>query len=267
MRYRWFALPLGVLGLSTSLATGVGHAALAPVALGGSSGLIVGKLAQNIGPVTDTGEFVCSLATIGHDRAGRLIGLTAGHCGPPGTPVVAENAVSAGAVGTIESSTGKSRGDQEGLDYAIIAFDPAKVSPVRTVGRTTIASLGAPPGRDATVCNNGRTSGWNCGVVLGSMRAVLDGLTASVPGGDGVWSGLSPDLGARMLDRATSAPGDSGGPVTAGDRLVGIQEGVITPPFIPAEVPLHIAAVFVPIDRVMARIDATDGIGAGFRPI
>ncbi|WP_216893312.1 S1 family peptidase [Nocardia alni] len=267
MRYRWFALPLGVLGLSTSLATGVGHAAPAPVALGGGSGLIVGKLARNLGPITNTGEFVCSLATIGHDRAGRLVGLTAGHCGPPGTAVIAENAVSAGVVGTIESSTGKSRGDQQGLDYAIIEFDPAKVTPMRTVGGTTISSIGATPARGATVCHSGRTSGSNCGVVLGSFRTVLDGLTAPLPGGDGVWSGLSPDIGNRILDKATSAPGDSGGPVTDGDRLVGIQEGVITPPFIPAEVPLHIAAVFVPIDRVMRGIDATGGIGAGFRPI
>jgi hypothetical protein len=60
----------------------------------------------------------CTLTTIGHDRSGALVGFTAGHCGGPGADVVAEGANN-GTVGSVTTV-----GD--GLDYAVIKFDPAK---------------------------------------------------------------------------------------------------------------------------------------------
>ena len=79
------------------------------VALGGGAGIVV------------EGSY-CTLATIGHDHAGELVGFTAGHCGGPGAPVVAEGADNHGPVGAVAAV-----GD--GLDYGVIKFDPAKISP------------------------------------------------------------------------------------------------------------------------------------------
>lgn len=64
----------------------------------------------------------CTLATIGHDHVGDLVGFTAGHCGGPGATVVAKGADNHGPVGTVAAV-----GD--GLDYGVIKFDPAKVMP------------------------------------------------------------------------------------------------------------------------------------------
>jgi hypothetical protein len=47
--------------------------------LGGGAGIVV------------DGTY-CTLASIGHQKSGQLVGFTAGHCGGPGAPVVAEGA-------------------------------------------------------------------------------------------------------------------------------------------------------------------------------
>ena len=57
------ALGLGLLG------AGAAHAQAGPAVLGGGSGIIIDN------------QFECTLTTIGNDGAGRLVGLTAGHCG------------------------------------------------------------------------------------------------------------------------------------------------------------------------------------------
>ncbi|RJO69035.1 hypothetical protein D5S18_30615 [Nocardia panacis] len=187
----------------------------------------------------------CSLTTIGHDSSGRLVGFTAGHCAPEGMRLVAERAREEGVVGRVVFSDNGNR-----LDYAVIEFDAAKVIPVRTVGVTTIEGLGAAPGPGGTVCANGRSSGSSCGVVWG----VLDGTT---------------------INQGCSKPGDSGGPVMVGDRLVGMNQGRLTGlgpigfdvPCLIAAIPYHSPAFFAPIDQILADIDARGGVGAGFRPI
>jgi hypothetical protein len=78
------------------------------VVLGGGAGIVV------------EGSY-CTLATIGDDHTGELVGFTAGHCGGTGAPVVAEGADNHGPVGTVAAV-----GD--GLDYGVIKFDPAKVT-------------------------------------------------------------------------------------------------------------------------------------------
>lgn len=214
--------------------TGAGTSSAAPVAtLGGSSGIVLG------------GNATCSLTAVGNDSTGRLVGLTAGHCAPAGTPVSAEDTPGAGQIGTVAFSDGGG-----GLDYAVIELDPSKVTPVRSVGGTTIIGLGADPAPGLTVCSNGRSSGFDCGVVWGNLHG-------------------------REINQSCSQPGDSGGPVTMDDRLVGMNQGRLTSfagvglnmPCVVAAMPVHSPAYFQPIGPILAAIDNAGGVGAGFRPI
>ena len=189
------------------------------------------------------GNEVCSLTTIGHDASGRLVGLTAGHCAAVGTPVKAETTPAAGVLGVVVARN-------TNLDYEVIQFDPSKVIPVRTVAGTTIAGIGSYPGTGDVVCKNGRTTGHDCGVVWG-------------------------DRGIEVINQTCSQPGDSGGPVTVGDRLVGMNNGhlgSIGP--IPFNVvcsvsanPIQPPAITHPIADILHSIDVGGGPGAGFQPI
>lgn len=228
------SLAIAAAAVATAVAGGAGNAAAAPNAvLGGGSGLIFENNAA------------CSLTTIGHDSAGGLIGLTAGHCAPTGARLISEDTPTAGVIGTVAFSD-----NGEGLDYAVLQLDPERVSPVRSVGATTIAGLGAPPGPGGTVCASGRSSGTDCGVVWG-------------------W------LDGTSINQYCSKPGDSGGPVFVGDRLVGMNQGRLTGigpigfdvPCTTAANPLHSPAFFQPIAVILAAVDAQNGVGAGFRPL
>ncbi|MFD6157233.1 hypothetical protein ACFWF7_40130 [Nocardia sp. NPDC060256] len=203
---------------------------LAP--LGGGSGILLGR-------------GVCTLTTIGYDRADRLVGLTAGHCTEVGMSVRAERAPDAGVVGTVAAVDHYD-------DYAVLEFDRAKVTPIRQVAATTIGGIGAPPQQGDVVCKNGRTSGYNCGVVWDTHR----------------W---------WFQNQSCSQPGDSGGPVTIGDRLVGMNVGHIGLRLVgvtvfdmvchPPIAPLHDPAVATQIGMVLDDIDQGGGVGSGFRPL
>ncbi|MBH0779974.1 hypothetical protein IT779_27245 [Nocardia sp. NEAU-351] len=213
---------------------GVAQAAPAKVVLGGSSGIVFDN------------NSACSLTAIGYDSANRLVGLTAGHCAPTGAKLGSEQGIAAGAVGVVAYSD-----NGEGLDFAVLQFDPERVEPVRKVGATTIAGIGTPPGPGTTVCSNGRTSGPGCGVVWGNLD---DSVT---------------------INQACSKPGDSGGPVTVGDKLVGMNQGRLTGlagigfdlPCASAANPIHSPAFFAPIDVILAAVNARGGVGAGFRTL
>ncbi|MEV6101185.1 hypothetical protein [Nocardia sp. NPDC051981] len=228
---RWIApVAVGVtLGLS---ATPAAHAdpGDTQAALGGGSGLVLGRATK------------CSLTTIGYDAAGRLVGFTAGHCAEAGTPVRGEQFPDAGVVGVVRDADGQ-------LDYAVIEFDPSVVTPLRAVNGSTITALAPAPPALSIVCQNGRTSGHACGVVL-----------ASSPVG--------------FLEQACSSYGDSGGPVTSGDQLV----GMVSAPLISdtrvihfsctnADNPVHTPVIAVAFDTVRAAVDAGKGVGSGFQPI
>ncbi|MBF6385845.1 trypsin-like serine protease [Nocardia farcinica] len=220
-----------VAGVGTAV-TGAAQAAPGGAVLGGGSGLIF----EN--------NSACSLTAIGYDNANRLVGLTAGHCAPTGARLAAESALDAGVVGVVAYSD-----NGEGLDFAVLQLDPAKVTPVRTVGPTTINGLGATPTPGTTVCSNGRTSGSGCGVVWGNLDETV------------------------TLNQACSKPGDSGGPVTVGDRLVGMNQGRVTGisgirfdlPCSSSANPIHSPAYFAPIEVILTAVDAIGGVGAGFR--
>ncbi|MCU1645097.1 MAG: hypothetical protein JWN03_5372 [Nocardia sp.] len=184
----------------------------------------------------------CSLTAIGYDGAGRLVGFTAGHCGAAGAAVSGEQFPDAGVVGRVASS------DQQ-LDYAVIEFDSNAVVPMSSVGGTTIAGLGGVPSAWDTVCQNGRTSGRACGVVW-----------SSGPGG--------------FIDQACSSYGDSGGPLTVDDRLVGLVSSVLISDTralrfscTSSANPVHSPVVAVSWDAIRSAVDADNGVGAGFQPV
>ena len=150
------------------------------VVLGGGAGIVV------------EGSY-CTLATIGHDHAGELVGFTAGHCGGPEAAVVAEGADNHGPVGTVAVVS-------DGLDYAVIKFDPAKVNPTASFAGFPINGIGPDPDWHQPVCTNGADNGIQCGGV------------ASIPGS-----------GPRSaMNHAVFQPGNDGGPVTSNALLIGL---------------------------------------------
>ena len=166
---------------------GAGHAAAAPnIPLGGGSGILLPENADSAA--------ACTITTIGYDKAGDLIGLTAGHCGPAGRAVYSEKFANRGKAGEVVYST-------PDLDFAVIKFDKSKVAPLRSVGGVTIRGIQTtPPQFPSVACKTGRTTGNTCGVTWFSN-------------------------GQAHITQMCIAEGDSGSPVVIGDRLIGMVNG------------------------------------------
>ncbi|WP_412458172.1 S1 family peptidase [Mycolicibacterium fortuitum] len=199
-----------------------------PVVLGGGSGIVV------------NGESFCTLTTIGHDNAGRLIGFTSAHCGGPGAVVSAEGANGAGVLGKMVAGN-------DLLDYAVIEFDPAKVTPTNNVNGFQIDGLGPDPAFGQVACKLGRTTGYSCGVTWG-------------PGKDP----------GTIVNQVCGQPGDSGAPVTVNHLLVGMIHGAYSeelPTCVVKFVPLHTPAVTMSFNTQLADITAKNRPGTGFVPI
>lgn len=199
-----------------------------PVVLGGGSGIVV------------NGESFCTLTTIGRDAAGRLIGFTSAHCGGPGATVSAEGANDAGQLGVMVAGN-------DILDYAVIEFDPQKVTPTSDVNGFRIDGLGPDPKFGEIACKLGRTTGYSCGVTWG-------------PGKDP----------GTIVNQVCGQPGDSGAPVTVNNRLVGMIHGAFTeelPTCVVKFVPLHTPAVTMSFNTQLADITAKNRPGTGFVPI
>ncbi|MEV5832626.1 S1 family peptidase [Nocardia sp. NPDC052112] len=208
-----------------------GNATAAQMAtLGGGSGILL------------DGRAACTLTTVGYDTADRVVGLTAGHCADIGATVQAETQ-QIGVIGTVVA-VGRNN------DFAVIEFDRTKVTPVRQVAQTFIGGLGAPPRPGDIVCKNGRTSGFDCGVVWDTHD----------------W---------WFRSQLCSKPGDSGAPVTLGDRLVGMNIGhvrvtLLDVPIVDSacgEAAVHDPAVAIEIGVIVGEMDRSGGVGAGFRPL
>lgn len=200
----------------------------APVALGGGSGIVV------------DGDTFCTLTTIGTDNRGNLIGFTSAHCGGPGAQVGAEGAEAAGTLGTMVAGN-------EGLDYAVIQFDPAKVQPVDTVNGFRIDGLAPDPKFGDIACKLGRTTGSSCGVTWGP---------GTEPG--------------TIVNQVCGQPGDSGAPVTVDNHLVGMIHGAFSeelPTCVTQYVPLHTPAVTMSMNAILADIVAKNRPGSGFQPV
>jgi hypothetical protein len=229
--YRWqlavsAVLAMVVLALTTPLLPAARADDLVP--LGGGSGIVI------------DGDTFCTLTTIGHDNRGKLIGFTSAHCGGPGAQVGSEAAVDRGVLGTMVAGN-------EGLDYAVIEFDPQKVQPVDNVGGFLIDGLAPDPVFGEVACKLGRTTGQSCGVTWG-------------PG----------DKPGTILNQVCGQPGDSGAPVTVDNHLVGMIHGAFSedlPTCVTQYIPLHTPAVTMSMNAVLADINAKNRPGSGFVPI
>jgi hypothetical protein len=186
------------------------------------------------------GDTMCTLTAIGTDGKGELIGFTSAHCGGPGSRIAAEAAEGRGVVGTMVT------GD-DNLDYAVIRFDPAKVAPVADFGGFAINGIGPDPAFGQIACKQGRTTGNSCGVTWG-------------PGQDP----------GTIVMQVCGQPGDSGGPVTVNNMLVGMIHGAFSenlPVCVVKYIPLHTPAVVVSINAVLADIESKHRPGEGFVPV
>lgn len=217
-----------VAGLAMLSVVSAGPAAADPVTLGGGSGIVI------------DGDAYCTLTAIGHDSRGDLVGFTSAHCGGPGAMVAAEGAEDQGPVGEMVAGN-------DSLDYAVIRFDPAKVTPTNNVDGFVIDGLGPDPTFGEIACKLGRTTGYSCGVTWG-------------PGSDP----------GTIVNQVCGQPGDSGAPVTVNNKLVGMIHGAYTedlPTCVVKYIPLHTPAVTMSINTQLADITAKDRPGMGFVPI
>jgi hypothetical protein len=229
--YRWQLAVSAVLA-TVVLALTASHLPAARaddlVPLGGGSGIVI------------NGDTFCTLTAIGHDNRGKLIGFTSAHCGGPGAQVASEAAVARGVLGTMVAGN-------EGLDYAVIEFDPQKVAPVGSVNGFEIDGLAPDPAFGQVACKLGRTTGSSCGVTWG-------------PG----------DKPGTILNQVCGQPGDSGAPVTVDNHLVGMIHGAFSedlPTCVVKYIPLHTPAVTMSINTQLADIAAKGRPGSGFVPV
>lgn len=197
------------------------------VTLGGGAGIVV------------DGETYCTLTSIGTDGSGALVGFTSAHCGGPGAQVAAESDQDRGVVGTMVAGN-------DGLDYAVIRFDQAKVNPVANWGGFAIDGIGPDPVLGQVACKLGRTTGYSCGVTWGPGEE---------PG--------------TIVNQVCGQPGDSGAPVTVNNKLVGMIHGAFTdglPTCIIKYIPLHTPAVTMSMNAILSDLIDKDRPGAGFVP-
>lgn len=178
----------------------------------------------------------CTLTTIGHDKTGELVGFTAAHCGGPGAQVIAEGSEDRVPVGTVVAVNGD-------LDYAVIKFDPATVTPIPNFAGFVINGIGPDPSPGQPICTQGGATGFNCGYVKFGGRP--DIIAANMPS----WQ-----------------LGDNGAPITVDAQLVGMTRkgftGLIGPP---PHLSTHIS--FELFSAILDDVNANGGLGAGFTPI
>jgi hypothetical protein len=172
----------------------------------------------------------CTLTAIGHDKTSELVGLTAATCGGPGSSVA--------GVGSIVAA-------DDALDYAVIKFDPAKVTPTGTFAGFPIIGFGPDPGFQQPICIEGGATGQACG-------------SATVPG-------VKPFTMTGIFPVGHFAPGDEGAPVTVDSQLIGlIRHGrTFTDVVVPGQ-DSHVG--FTLISAVLNDLNAKGGPGAGFSP-
>lgn len=212
-----FAVALGAALIGTG--AGASQAQPGPPVLGGGSGIVIDN------------AFQCTLTTVGHDGAGRLIGLTAGHCGDAGASVAAEIDPGYGQVGRFVHS------DAE-LDYAVIEFTPGRIVPVNRIGNVTITGVGAPAQFPNIVCKEGRTTGNTCGITWGDIF----------------------QTNMETWSQMCVVEGDSGAPVVIGSTLVGMVNAYLAVACFGPEVGTNMNAI-------MNDMNARGAQGAGYHPV
>jgi hypothetical protein len=179
----------------------------------------------------------CTLATIGHDNTGALVGFTAASCGGPGSPVAAEG--SGIPVGSVMAA-------DDHLAYSVIKFDPAKVTPTANFAGFAINGIGPDPDFRQPACTNGAATGIQCGHIT----------TMPAP---------NP---SRNMGGCPFQPGDEGRPITADNLLIGVaRSGWVAPDLGPLHYGLLPESWLTLFSAILADVNAKGGPGAGFSPI
>ena len=119
------------------------------VPIGGGAGIVID---------TDT---YCTLTAIGNDQDRRADRLHLCALWRTGRPGVGRGRRGPGAIGTMVASN-------DGLDYAVIRFDPAKVRPVSNWNGFKIDGIGPDPSFGQVACKLGRTTGYSLRCDLGA---------------------------------------------------------------------------------------------------
>lgn len=202
-------------------------AADATVVLGGGASIMV------------AGSY-CTLATVGHDHTGDLVGFTAASCGGPGSQVVAEGGENHGTVGRVTAA-------DDDLDYAVIKFDAAKVVPTANFAGFPINGIGPEPnGFGQQVCTQGGATGFGCGAFR--------------------FGGPRPGFVSAVMP--TWQPGDDGAPVTVDGQLVGMTRKGYTNYLDPTPITgMRSNIGFTLFSGILNDLNAKGGPGAGFSPI
>lgn len=189
-----------------------------------------------VGPSTPIrlGNNICTVAVTGTDARGAKIAITAGHCGGIGQDVSSYDAPAAGSIGTISRVVAG--------DIAVITLHP-HVNITRSYNGVTIDQLGGPqPMPWDTLCKTGITTGTSCGPVLTSGHT-------------------------QIMTHFCGSFGDSGAPIYAGNRLVGVLNGgVAGVPSCrtPIQGPLHAPGIGTPWGTIAAALN-DGGAGSGLR--
>lgn len=185
------------------------------------------------------GGSMCTVAVAGYDEAGRKIALTAGHCGEPGTPVASADSPQLGVSGTVVSTN-------PDLDYSVIELG-SNTEVSRSYNGVTVNSLGGEPAAPGdVVCKEGVASGRTCGMTFY-------------------------DYGRDNISQVCAMYGDSGAPLVAGDRVVGLVTGGVLPPggnvpcYSPLQGALHTPTLSTRMDTVLTDMDGRSEPGRGFR--
>lgn len=178
------------------------------------------------------GNNYCTLTTIGHDRAGDVVGFTAAQCGGPGAPVAA--AGSDDIIGTVAAVN-------PDLRYAVIRFDEPDLIPVSDYLGVAINGIGPDPEYDALVCKWGPTTPGICNRIMSSS-----------------WP--------RTTMREQFDAGDPGAPVTMDGLLVGMVYGFGVTAGSKVTLPKTLTYL-TKFNAILADVNAGDGPGSGFVPI
>ena len=229
--FRRALLAIGAAALVLSPTAAVATAAPAAT-VGGGSGIVVDS------------KSLCTVTAVGHDRGGRLVALTAAHCGDLGDSVRLERNRGAGVIGRIVTKS-------KGWDVAVIKLDSTRVRGVRAVGKARIGGVGTYPAPFNNVCKSGRTTGFSCGPTL-----LIDGPVA--------------------MNYVCAAPGDSGGPIIKNGRVVGMLNAImrIAGPGTPAiecvhpAFPVYSPMVATKMTSILKVLNsAPRAVGSGFRTL
>ncbi|GAB3692937.1 S1 family peptidase [Corynebacterium nasicanis] len=187
-------------------------------------------------PIFVGDQMMCTLGVVGTDAAGRKVGITAGHCGDPGDKVWSADSWQVGASGTVAASN-------KLHDYSVIELG-SNTEISRTYNGVTVNSVGGPVVPGQMLCKQGVATGTTCGHV---------------------WSADE----AMQISQLCAMVGDSGAPVLAGDRMVGmVSGGVLADQRYSCRTPLQ-GGLFMPtvstnVDNVLADMNNRGGVGAGF---